>query len=61
MTKQIADFKLVQKQDFGRSVLLKLRAEQALPEIAPGQFVQVTFVAPFLYTMWISNTMKSLC
>ncbi len=41
MTKQIADFKLVQKQDFGRSVLLKLRAEQALPEIAPGQFVQV--------------------
>ena len=41
MTKQITDFKLVQKQDFGRSVLLRLRAEQALPEIAPGQFVQV--------------------
>ncbi len=41
MTKQIEDFKLVQKQDFGRSVLLRLRAERALPEIAPGQFVQV--------------------
>ena len=41
MTKQITDFKLVQKQDFGRSVLLRLRAEQALPEIAPGHFVQV--------------------
>ena len=41
MTKQIEDFKLVQKQDFGRSVLLRLRADRALPEIAPGQFVQV--------------------
>ena len=41
MTKQIADFKLVEKQDFGRSVLLRLRSEQSLPDIAPGQFVQV--------------------
>ena len=41
MTKQIADFKLVAKLDFGKSVLLKLRSEQALPDIAPGQFVQV--------------------
>ena len=41
MTKQIADFKLVKKQDFGRSVLLRLRSERALPDIAPGQFVQV--------------------
>ena len=41
MAKKIADFKLVEKQDFGRSVLLRLRAEQPLPEIQPGQFVQV--------------------
>ena len=41
MTKQIADFKLVEKQDYGRSVLLRLRAERALPDIVPGQFVQV--------------------
>ena len=41
MTKQIADFKLVEKQDFGRSVLLRLRSNQALPDIQPGQFVQV--------------------
>ena len=41
MTKQIADFELVGKQDFGRSVLLRLRSEQTLPEIVPGQFVQV--------------------
>ena len=41
MTKQIADFKLVEKQDYGRSVLLRMRAEQTLPDIAPGQFVQV--------------------
>ncbi len=39
--KQIADFKLVEKQDFGRSVLLQLRSEMALPDIQPGQFVQV--------------------
>ena len=41
MAKQIADFKLVEKQDYGRSVLLRLRADQALPDIVPGQFVQV--------------------
>ena len=39
--KQIADFKLVEKQDFGRSVLLRLRTEKPLPNILPGQFVQV--------------------
>ena len=39
--KQIADFKLVEKQDYGRSVLLRLRSERALPDIVPGQFVQV--------------------
>ncbi len=41
MTKQITDFTLVGKLDFGRSVLLKLHAEHALPEILPGQFAQV--------------------
>ena len=41
MSKQIADFKLVEKQDFGRSVLLRLRSERPLPEMQPGQFVQV--------------------
>lgn len=41
MTKQIVDFKLVEKQDYSRSVLLRLRAERDLPDIAPGQFVQV--------------------
>lgn len=41
MTKQITDFKLVESQDFGRSVLLRLSAEQVLPAIVPGQFVQV--------------------
>lgn len=41
MTKQITDFKLVESQDFGRSVLLRLSAEQVLPTIVPGQFVQV--------------------
>ena len=39
--KQITDFQLIAKQNFGRSVLLQLRAEQSLPNIAPGQFVQV--------------------
>ena len=39
--KQIADFKLVEKQDFGRSVMLRLHAQRPLPEIQPGQFVQV--------------------
>ena len=41
MTKQITDFKLAEKQDYGRSVLLRLRSEQSLPDIQPGQFVQV--------------------
>ena len=39
--KQIADFTLVEKRDYGRSVLLRLQAEHSLPDIAPGQFVQV--------------------
>ena len=39
--KQITDFRLVGKRDFGRSVLLRLRSEKALPGISPGQFVQV--------------------
>ena len=41
MAKKIADFKLVERQDFGRSVLLRLCTEHLLPEIQPGQFVQV--------------------
>lgn len=40
-TKQITDFILVEKQDYGRSVLLKLRSERPLPDMVPGQFVQV--------------------
>ena len=39
--KQIADFTLVEKECFGNAVLLRLRDEQPLPEIVPGQFVQV--------------------
>lgn len=39
--KQITDFILVEKNDYGRSVLLRLRLDRALPEIQPGQFVQV--------------------
>ena len=39
--KQIADFTLIGKKCYGASVLLRLRADQPLPEIAPGQFVQV--------------------
>ena len=41
MTKQITDFKLVEKQDYGRSVMLRLCAEKPLPDIMPGQFAQV--------------------
>lgn len=41
MAKQIADFKLVEKLELGRSVLLRLQAVRPLPEIQPGQFVQV--------------------
>ena len=39
--KQIADFTLVEKECFGNAVLLRLRSNQPLPEIAPGQFAQV--------------------
>ena len=39
--KQITDFRLVAKRDFGKSVLLQLHSEKTLPEIQPGQFVQV--------------------
>ena len=39
--KQIADFKLIAKQDYSRSVLLRLRSMRSLPDIMPGQFVQV--------------------
>jgi len=39
--KQVTDFILVEKRDYGRSVLLRLRAETTLPDIVPGQFVQV--------------------
>jgi len=39
--KQIIDFKLLAKQDYGRSVSLRMHAEQPLPDILPGQFVQV--------------------
>ena len=39
--KEITDFKLIEKRDYGRSVLLRLQAVRALPDIQPGQFVQV--------------------
>lgn len=39
--KQIADFTLVEKECYGNAVLLQLRSGQPLPDIAPGQFVQV--------------------
>ena len=39
--KQITDFRLVAKRDFGKSVLLQLHSEKTLPEMQPGQFVQV--------------------
>lgn len=39
--KQISDFELVETQSHGRSVMLRLRAVQPLPDIRPGQFVQV--------------------
>lgn len=43
MAKKIMDLRLIDKQLWSRSVLLKLRAqeEECLPEIFPGQFVQV--------------------
>ena len=39
--KQVADFTLVEKECYGNAVLLRLRDSQPLPDIAPGQFVQV--------------------
>ena len=39
--KQVADFTLVEKECYGNAVLLRFRGSQALPDIAPGQFVQV--------------------
>ena len=39
--KQISDFKLVDKQDYGTSAWLRLQSEKPLPEICPGQFVEV--------------------
>ncbi len=39
--KKIIDFILEEKEDFGRSSMLVLRSDVALPEIIPGQFVQV--------------------
>ncbi len=41
MTKQIADYQLTAKECYSRSALLRLRSEQALPDIVPGQFAQV--------------------
>jgi len=41
MMKQIADFTLVAKEDYGQSVMLRLQTGQSLPSIAPGQFAQV--------------------
>lgn len=41
MTIQITDFRLVANRDFGKSVLLQLRSDKALPDMQPGQFVQV--------------------
>lgn len=41
MTKQIADFTLVEKRDYGRSVWLRLQCDRLLPVIKAGQFVQV--------------------
>lgn len=42
--KQIADFELLEKQDFGNVVLLSLRSEKTLADIEPGQFAQVQVV-----------------
>ena len=39
--KKITDFTLVGKKDFGRSAWLRLRSDEALPAIDPGQFAQV--------------------
>lgn len=39
--KQISNFKLIEKQDFGDAAWLKLQSERNLPEILPGQFAEV--------------------
>ena len=39
--KQITDFTLVERCDYGNLSWLRLRSEQALPEMFAGQFVQV--------------------
>lgn len=39
--KQITDFTLVDKCDYGMVTWLRLQSEQPLPEVAAGQFVQV--------------------
>ena len=39
--KQILDFKLIEKQDYGNVSWLKLQSESDLPAILPGQFVEV--------------------
>lgn len=41
MFKEIRDFSLVEKKEWPKSVLLKLHSQESLPEILPGQFVQV--------------------
>ena len=61
MTKQIVDFKLVDKQDYCRSVLLRLRAERALPSITPGQFVQVRFLTLTHFSASIYNKLIINC
>ena len=39
--KKILDFTVVGKADFGRAAWLRLRADEPLPDIEPGQFAQV--------------------
>ncbi|MBR4146265.1 MAG: dihydroorotate dehydrogenase electron transfer subunit [Bacteroidales bacterium] len=39
--KRITDFELIEKEDFGNAVLLRLRSQEPLPDIEPGQFAQV--------------------
>ena len=39
--KRILDFTVVGKEDFGRASWLRLRADEPLPDMVPGQFAQV--------------------
>ena len=39
--KQILDFTLIEKQDYGPVAWLRLQSPSALPEIRPGQFLQM--------------------